>query len=227
MNYIFTRACIGFFGAQSLSDLYPGGGYDKIKAMDAQAFATSIESLLNLYHWEITLAQMNLLSSHDTPRFVHMVQEDRSALRLAMLVMMTMPGAPTVYYGDEVGLTGGYDPGSRGAMPWDESEWDVDLHHYVRETIRLRKSHPALRRGTYRMLLAQGAHFAFERVHEGQRIVIAFNTATSSAPISIPIADGAAGARVLFGQPGDIQLTSDILRLQIPGRTGVVIGLDR
>ena len=223
MNYIQTRAAIAFFGSRSLAPLWLGGTYPPPKPIHAADFAQEIEGMLALYDWEITTAQLNLLSSHDMPRFINMVQGDISALKLAMLFQMTMPGAPTVYYGDEVGLTGGYDPGCRGAMPWDRSQWNTDLLDYVRATIRLRKTHSALRRGTYRTLLADGDAYAFERAYEGQRVVVAFNTASGAATLTIPV-EGARQAHVVFGEAA--RLEGQTLIVQAAPRTGVVVVLE-
>ena len=69
---------------------------------------------------------MNLLGSHDLARFLHFARGDKSALRLATLFQMTFPGAPSIYYGDEIGLAGGHDPDNRRAFRWDRPEtWDT------------------------------------------------------------------------------------------------------
>jgi len=224
MNYIQTRAAISFFGAKSVAPLWPGGGFPPLSPLTAQEFAEAIEAMLALYDWEITTAQMNLLSSHDTPRFVNMVQGDTSALKLAMLFQMTMPGVPTVYYGDEIGLTGGYDPGSRGAIPWDRARWDMDLFDYVRASIRLRKEHPALRRGTYNTLLADGELYAFERVYDNERLVVAFNTADKPMTFKAPL-DHGGGTRVVFGD-AQSSLANGTLTITTLPRSGIVIALD-
>jgi glycosidase len=181
--------------------------------------------MLDLYDWEITGAQMNLLSSHDTPRFINMVGGDQSALKLAMLFQMTMPGAPTVYYGDEIGLAGGYDPGCRAAMPWERERWDTELFDFVREAIALRKAHVALRRGTYRTLLAEGEQYAFERAHDGERLVVAFNTAATAATLSLPAEQVAAPPQILFGD-AHAAFQDGRLAIQTTPRAGVVIALD-
>ncbi len=224
MNYVFTRACIAFFGARSVSPQEPGGGYPPVKSLDAAGFARTIEHMLSLYDWQITTVQMNLLSSHDTPRFVNMVQEDQSALKLATLFQMTMPGAPMVYYGDEIGLTGGHDPGSRGAFPWDQARWDSELRDYVRAAIQVRKAHPALRRGTYRTLLADGELLAFERVYENKRLVVAFNTAARPMTLSVPLDSPAGQPQVVFGTAQAVAAESG-LTIQADARTGTVIEL--
>jgi cyclomaltodextrinase len=226
MNYVQMRAVTAFFGARTLAGLYPGGGYPPLQPLDAAGFARAIEDMLALYDWEITTAQMNLLGSHDTARFLTMVGEDKSALRLAMLFQMTMPGAPTVYYGDEIGLSGGYEPESRGAMPWDRSAWDMDLLEYVRAAIWLRKAHPVLRRGSYHTRLADGELFVFERVLEGQRLVVAFNTATEARALTVPLERGAGQPRILFGTAHDAALQNTVLTMTAPPRSGIVISVD-
>lgn len=224
MNYIQTRASIAFFGAPSLAPLYPGGGFERLHPMDAADFAAEIERMLGLYAWEITTVQMNLLSSHDTPRFLTMVDDSVSALKLATLFQMTMPGAPSVYYGDEVGLTGAYDPGCRGAMPWDEASWNTNLHDYMRGAIKLRHAHPALRRGTYTTRLAVGGQYAFERAYEGQRLIVAFNTAADAQTLHIPLETGANTAAIVFGEAA-VDLSDVTLSVEAPARTGIVVTL--
>jgi len=221
MNYIQTHAAVRFFGARTLAPLWLGGTYPPPTPLDAEGFARDIEAMLALYDWQITLAQLNLLSSHDMPRFLTLVKGDQSALRMAMLFQMTMPGAPTVYYGDEIGLQGGYDPACRGAMPWDERQWDIALRDYIRAAIQLRHAHPALRRGTYRTTLAKGELFAYERAYEGQHLVVTFNTAQSERQLHLSLADPVQRATLLFGE-GQEQIAGGVLTVTLPARTGAV-----
>ena len=225
LNYIQTRAATAFFGARTLAPLYPGDNYPLLQPLDAAAFVAEIERMLGLYDWAITTVQMNLLDSHDTPRFLTMVGGDKSALKLAMLFQMTMPGAPTVYYGDEVGLEGGYEPASRGAMPWDPAQWDQDLLAYIRDAIQVRKAHPALRRGVYHTRLAVGEHYAFERILVDERLVVAFNTGLDPAEIELALEPLPHAARIVFGE-GQANMDGEKLVLRIPARTGLVIVLE-
>jgi len=119
MNYSFNRACYGFFGGQWLDVSQRPGGFS-LERLDGVQFSQRIDYLLGLYDWQITSAQYNLLSSHDEPRFLTMVHGDTRRLRLATLFQMTFPGAPSIYYGDEVGMEGGPDPDCRRGFPWDE-----------------------------------------------------------------------------------------------------------
>lgn len=223
MNYIQARAAIAFFGAHSLAQYWLGGTYPPPEPIDAAQFAREIEDMLALYDWEITTAQLNLLSSHDMPRFIDMVKFDQSALRLAVLFQMTMSGAPTVYYGDEIGLTGGYDPGCRAGFPWDQSQWDMDLLDYVKAVVRLRKAHAALRRGSYTTLYAGGEQYVYERRLGDERCIVAFNVATSPATVTVPVPDHTRQPTVVFGD-ARVGQARDTLIFDVPARSGVVIG---
>lgn len=227
MNYIMTRASIAFFGARSLAPLWHGGSYPPLKPLDAPGFAEAIEASLNLYDWQIIQAQMNLISSHDTPRFLTMVEGDKSAFKLAMLFQMTMPGAPTIYYGDEIGLTGGYDPAMRNAFPWNaRAEWDTDLLAFVRETIRLRKEMTVLRRGTYRTILADDEIVAFERVYGPNRALAVFNADRANRTVRVPMENPTGQPMLRFGSVEELTLQGDTLALKLPPRSGVVVALD-
>lgn len=81
---------------------------------------------------------MNLLDSHDTDRFLTLLRGDRKRLKLALCLLFFFPGMPCVYYGDEIGLTGGYDPDCRKGFPWDEAKWDTELRRHVQLLARLK-----------------------------------------------------------------------------------------
>ena len=86
----------------------------------------------------------NLLGSHDTPRALHRCGEDKRKLMLMAAMQMLLPGMPFIYYGDEVGMTGGHDPDCRRGMLWDESRQDRQMLAYYRKLIAIRKAHPCL-----------------------------------------------------------------------------------
>jgi glycosidase len=66
-----------------------------------------------------------------------------------VLFQMTYPGAPAIYYGDEVGMTGGKDPGCRGTMVWDPSKQNGEMLRFTRDAIALRMKHGVLRGGSF------------------------------------------------------------------------------
>ena len=87
---------------------------------------------------------------------------------------MLFPGAPAIYYGDELGMTGENDPGCRGGMAWDTA--DEVLHAWQKELIALRKKHPCLRTGAYRVLVVKDNLFAFQREDQKDCVIAVFNT---------------------------------------------------
>jgi glycosidase len=239
MNYRFRNAVMGYFG--KVDD--KGFPDDNQALQNPSLFARKLNAVREDYPDATYYTLMNLLDSHDTQRILwSLTPGDRNReakefnaanlalgkdmLALAAVVQMTTPGAPTVYYGDELGMTGGHDPGSRGGMPWDRAKWDRDLFEFVKQIIRLRKAQPVLRRGQYRALMAEGESFAYERVYEGQRIVVAFNTATHPADITIPLETQASAARILFGDSASAALQSSSLKITAPARSGVVVALE-
>ncbi len=187
MNYLFTRACIAFFIGDEVDEkelrrtcLHPPG------PPGAENFSTAIEGLLDLYHPNVSAVMLNLLDSHDMARFLTLARGDRSALSLASTFQMTYPGAPSIYYGDEIGLPGGHDPFNRAAFPWEATTWDMDLLHEFQRLIALRKARPSLRRGTYSTLLAaDGVHVHLRQLGE-ESVVVALNASRSTRRVNVP-----------------------------------------
>jgi len=188
MNYRFNRACLGFFGAVDLDTTLQPGGY-ALQTMDGPAFAGELEEMLEIYDWETSQVQFNLLSSHDEPRFLSMVRGNRQRLRLAVLFQMMYPGAPCIYYGDEVGMMGGlvFGIGSRETFPWQEDLWDVELLHDFQRFVALRRKHHALTKGRFRILAASGSMIAFLRSGEGENLIGCFNAGTEPASLVAPL----------------------------------------
>ena len=189
MNYQFTMACLGWLARATL-DLPLArrvGGYRRLRTIGVRAFAQAIDGLMGLYDPAVTQVQLNLLDSHDTARFLTLAGGDESALRLATLLQMTYPGAPCVYYGDEIGMQGGHDPDSRRTFPWDEGCWNQDLRAYVKQCIALRGAHPALRRGDYARLYANNDIYAFGRRLGDETLIIVLNASQAPFALDIPL----------------------------------------
>ncbi len=219
MNYLVTAAALGFF-ANSCLDMsilhHVGGLRDRVRPMHAADFADEMDRILHLYPPDITFAQLNLLDSHDMPRFLSCAAGDKSSLKMAWLFLFTIPGAPCIYYGDEVGLDGGHDPDCRKAFPWDEHQWDKDLLNYVKTCIRLRKEHPSLRRGEYKRIYAAEDVMAYSRSCENETLMIAFNVGREARTVGVPLEKK---PKVLFGSP---MIAGN--EITIPARSGIVIG---
>jgi cyclomaltodextrinase len=131
--------------------------------------------------------QLNLLGSHDTPRFKTLARGDNSAYRLATLFQMTCPGAPSIYYGDEIGLEGNHDPDCRRGFPWEEGRWDTELLADVQGCIALRQAHPALRRGDFVWLLAENGVVAYLRRLGSEAVLILLNNNHAPVTMDLPV----------------------------------------
>jgi glycosidase len=221
MNYPFAEATIAFVaGPRVRRQHWEGRAYNPGTALDARGYGERIEWLLGLYDWEIQLGQMNLLDSHDAARVVTLAGGDRASAHLATLLLMTYPGAVSVYYGDELGLPGGLpDYETRRTMPWDKPEtWDREALDYHRELIALRHAHPALRRGMYRRLYAQGDVYVFERRLPEGTIVVAVNVGEGGETVKVVMP---APGKLAYGQ-GEATVEGDSVRLSVAGRAGAV-----
>ncbi|WP_435006049.1 glycoside hydrolase family 13 protein [Tundrisphaera lichenicola] len=199
MNYLFTRICFAYFIGEGM-DLEALGktSFHGLDTPGAPAFRRHIEKLLTHYHPNNSAVMMNLLGSHDLARYLHFARGDKSALRLATLLQMTFPGAPSIYYGDEIGLAGGHDPDNRRAFPWDRPEtWDRDLFHDFQKFIALRNQRPALRRGSFTFLYAEGDVAAFLRQLDDESVVVVFNTGRATSRVDLPLEGRIAEGSVL------------------------------
>ena len=233
MNYPLTEAVVNFAGQSHISEsISEHPEFQPQNDYSAQDFGKRLAEILDAYHWETTCVSMNLLDSHDTARMISIVQGDKDSIKLATLFQMTFPGAPSIYYGDEIGLRGTLDYDkthddrhARWPMPWNKSEWDLDLMEYFRRTIALRNEFPVLRHGAFRQIFAQEQVFAFSREIEGATpLVVALNVGDDDSEISIDIESTAANCEIVFGS-GHAEVVSRKLNLNLPGRDGLVIML--
>jgi cyclomaltodextrinase / maltogenic alpha-amylase / neopullulanase len=225
MNYLFTAPTIAFTaGDRVVMDLVESRSYAPYPALSAPAYAQKIQALLDLYPWEIQLTQLNQLASHDTARLISIAQGDRASVELATLLLLTFPGAVSIYYGDEVGLVGALDPDARRGFP-AESAWDRELLNYHRDLIALRHTHPALRIGTYRVLYAEGNGYAFVRSLDDTEIIVAVNIGMESVQIQLDLASLGLQShpeRVVFGA-AKIDGKGEELKIDLPPRSGGVL----
>ena len=236
MNYPFTEAAIAFSCRDRVvKETVVGRSYAPWPGIDGRTYAEQIDAVLALYPWQIQLAQLNLLDSHDTSRFLSISGGDVDSLKLAALLMFTFPGAPCVYYGDEIGLDGALpeDRWVRKSFPWDhESRWDTDLLAFFKRVIALRQDHEALRIGDYRGVHAAGDTYAALRSLRSTHLLMAVNTGDVPQEIEIArdgIVPASDDARELFIINGPVLVSrnGNRLRLEMPPRSGIVLDLSR
>lgn len=226
MNYLFTAPTIAFTAGDRVDmDLVRDRSYDPYPALDGAGYREKIEKLLELYPWEIQLTQLNLLDSHDTARLLTIARGDKATVELATLLLFTFPGAPSIFYGDEVGLPGAHDPDSRRGFP-AETDWDTDVLAYHRQLIALRHKYPALRTGKYRVLFAEGMVYVFARQLGDEELIVAVNVGSSAANVSFqPEGLSSVPRQLLYGK-AVISWTeaSGFLGLQLEARSGCILG---
>ncbi len=227
MNYLFTRATLGFLvGDNLLRSEVARTGYHEIDTLSAEGFAAEMQRIHGLYPEPVTQVQLNLLGSHDTPRVKTLARGDDSAYRLATLLQMTYPGAPCIYYGDEIGLEGRHDPDCRGAFPWQESLWDSELRSFVRRCIALRHAHPALRQGDVRWLYAGNGVVAYGRQWADETVLVFLNSGRRPVTVAVPMDGYVADGAVLQDPWSDQRRVVEQGRLEgvrLPSRGGVVL----
>jgi len=157
--------------------------------IDTATFDRWIREALGDNPWPVTVTMWNALSNHDIPRFLHRAGGDHWRLKLAAIFQMTFVGAPKIYYGDEIGMTGGRDPDNRRTFNWDESTWNTAVFNLHRSLISIRNSLPALRTGSFRSMVVDNANriYAFGRWDAANQIAVVLNAQPFRQTVTIPV----------------------------------------
>ena len=152
-------------------------------------FIAKMEALAQTYPLQNLQAMYVLLGSHDTARLFTELGENLAKIKLALLIQFAFPGAPAIYYGDEIGLQGDKDPGCRGAFPWDERHWNQDLFSWVKALVSVRKSNVTLRRGEIKFLLLDDVQdvLVFVRQDTQGKVLITGNPTDHEIQVSLPV----------------------------------------
>ncbi len=206
MNYRLRDAVLGL--------LTPGpfdakGFADSGRQLNISEFADRLSSIQEDYAPGTFYTLMNLLDSHDTARLLWVLTpgeattEDKELnadnlavgkemQKLASLIQFTLPGAPTIYYGDEVGVTGDTDPDDRRAYPWEDKGGtpDMDMFAHYQTLADLRSENSVLSTGEMQMLLADDAAetVAYGRKNATSAAVVVVNRGSNSQTVQIPVA---------------------------------------
>ncbi len=231
MNYIFTEPAIQFCGQNHLVRelAVTGHSYDPYPAIDGEHFAVKLEKALFRYDWQVSQVQLNLLDSHDTARLLSMAGEDKATVRLATILLMTVPGAPSIYYGDEIGLPGKDDPDCRRTINWDNREsWDMEALAYYKQLISIRRGHTALRRGSYKRLHTGALSYAFSRELGDDKLVVALNVGDKAQKLEIPVrglVEDGVTLKAIYGK-GSVTVEGGVVKMNVPARDGVILTLN-
>lgn len=199
MNYDAFMEPLTWFltGVEKHSDEYR---QDQLGNPDS--FFGSMRHFMTRFHTQSLLVAMNELSNHDHSRFLTRTNRkvgrtaylgpeaagegiDKSIMRLAVMIQMTWPGAPTIYYGDEAGLCGWTDPDNRRAYPWGSE--DQELIDFHKEIIQIHKDYQALKTGSILFLHGQYSFISYGRFDEQDKFVIAINSGEQPVSIDLPV----------------------------------------
>lgn len=211
MNYGFRDACLRYFAEQ------------KIRASE---FAQRLFANYSLYAPQVSRNQYNLLSSHDTPRFLTLCSGDQAMANLAATVLLTWVGTPSIYYGEEIGMQGGADPENRRGMEWNRVTSEEPVLSFYRKMIAIRQSSRALQSGEPIFLTAndQEDTLAFARVSPDEQAIVALNRSSSARTFQVSLPHQIASRRFVDAMTGGkISVTGNRLRLTVPTKSAVIL----
>ncbi|THE11574.1 alpha-glycosidase [Enterococcus hirae] len=163
MNYAFTDSIKDYFVHSKITPT------QMVSGMNHQQM---------LYRDQVNEGTFNLLDSHDTARILSLCHGDKELMKSVLTFMFLQKGAPCIYYGTEIGLTGQDDPDCRKCMIWDESLQDLELKGFIKELICLRKQlYPFLCQGntSWKLVDDQKERIHFTRELDGENVHAYFN----------------------------------------------------
>ena len=174
MNYPINDAVLGFFAKGEMNSI----------EFEQEVIRTNF-----FYPQSVNNHMYNLLDSHDTPRFLHQTGENKELLKLAYVFIMTHTGAPSIYYGNEIGMTGNQDPDCRRPMRWRTENQDLELLSFMKQLIRIRKTYKALRdEGELRFHTSVNTDvLVYQRVTDNENFVILINRSNQSQTFRLPV----------------------------------------
>ncbi len=170
MNYDFRKHCRDFFAMERI---------------DSFQFAGEINKMLLRYPTNIMAGQLNLLDSHDVPRFLSLCSDDIRRWKLAFLFLILCPGVPSMFYGDEKQIKGITEEQYRSPMPWQNEK--EEMQHFVENIIQIRKNHISIK-SDYQVVQAdkESRVFIFRRGGEANQLLLCMNAADHNDSINLP-----------------------------------------
>jgi glycosidase len=188
-------------------------------------FLREFENLYFRYPPQASRVLFNLLSSHDTERFLQAVEGNKGKMEEAVFLLFTLPGTPVIYYGEEVGMLGGGDPDCRRPMIWDTLLQDGELFSYYKKLIRIRKENPALRRGSFEPVMLSPRILSFFRIKDRDTLLILLNSNRNTYQTEISGKSYLKERNSLYELMNDeeIKIEGGMLRYQLEPHTGIIL----
>lgn len=173
MNYPLTSAALDFIAKEKI---------------DVKEFVQQISNVLLSYPQNVNEVAFNLLGSHDTPRVLTHCNNQVEKAKLLYILLLTMPGSPCIYYGDEIGMTGEGDPGCRECMVLDENEQNVELKSFLKKLIHVRKTEKAVaNQGEFSFVKTSDNYFIYKLFQQHMEIYIIINPSNQALEVSLPV----------------------------------------
>ncbi|QHF55125.1 MULTISPECIES: glycoside hydrolase family 13 protein [Streptococcus] len=161
MNYPLASAIKSFFLTGELTD---------------KEFIASLNSQRFTYRQQVREVLFNLLDSHDTERISTTAKGDKNAIKAALVALFFQVGSPCIYYGTEVGLSGGEDPDCRKVMPWKKEQQDEELLAFVTKLIHLRQTYQTIiQNGKFSLESTEERLLRMTYTNEDKSITLYFN----------------------------------------------------
>ena len=154
--------------------------------INGKQLVESIQEFNASIPWRSLTASMMLLDSHDTARFRTVVLGDIQAHKTAMTMMLSYPGVPSIFAGDEIGLEGSWGEDARRTINWeDRSGWDIEFFAEVKKLVKLRKTQDALINGGLRWVCVESDYIAYLRESKKQSILVLVSRGPINATIDL------------------------------------------
>lgn len=153
------------------------------RSINSEVFVQRLGGYLMKHKAGVLNSMVNVISTHDTARFLSLCRGCEKRFELAVVFQFTFVGVPMVYYGDEIGMKGEEDPDCRNPMIWEKDKWNMKLLKLYRFLIGLRKEHKALRKGKFIALEVKGDKgiLTFGRKTQKGFIIVIMNTTNAKA----------------------------------------------
>lgn len=174
MNYPLSNAIIDYIAKDKIN------GAEFGEALVNQSFS---------YSQNVSQVMFNVLDSHDTPRVLTQCDHNKDKAKLAFVILLSQIGSPCIYYGTEIGMDGGQDPGCRKCMVWDEKKQDRHMYHHMQKLIKLRKQYSSMTQGQLVIIdsCSETNHIIYAKKYQHEKLIFIIHNHAKINNIDLPL----------------------------------------
>ncbi|SJZ36956.1 alpha amylase N-terminal ig-like domain-containing protein [Selenihalanaerobacter shriftii] len=213
MNYRFRDAVVRFIGLNEIT---------------ADEFANELGKLRLQYPEQVNKVMFNLIGSHDTTRYLTVINENKERLKLTAFFQMTYLGVPVIYYGDEIGMKGKDGCDCRRTMIWKDRGYtkpDQDILEHYQKLIKIKKEEVALRRGNVKHIdIKDNELYIFKRSYKGEELLVIINVSENILGLDLNV-NQEDGEYLELYQGGKVKVENGVLSIRLPGIAGAIVKL--